>query len=433
MLPWFILKESFENLDEFSLAELRLACRSFNQIIQPIFFRAHPPEKVNSGEVRHLYIGKRKLLRILKIKSTDLRYLQKSHISISQIFPNLVSLILILESVIKEESIRYLVKELYNYRNLKYLSIRDYHEINLLLQLKPFIQKLDFLYVDNPYEIIVNSKEFEGLKVLMFDYSCINQKGITAQALNIFREVVLVNRNVPFLSSRTDSILYSNWISYDSNNTEYLAKFPIGYLQSEEALGKCYQMEQFPAGLYATDSQLDFFALLATPNVVEHCIVTRNFAEDGESKVPPPGIFNIPSLDLTIHESGLFRPGRDQFQATKLSLNLVRGWSSTYFQSIVDCFPNLQHLYVTEMSPSHFVPFNNLSIPNLLHFYFRGKNALVCNEIAKAAPNLVCIHTNSINTRFLENRTPPLKIAPYQNITGFGGEIGEIAGYDKYL
>ncbi|KAJ9067280.1 hypothetical protein DSO57_1001387 [Entomophthora muscae] len=195
----------------------------------------------------------------------------------------------------------------------------------------------------------------------------------------------------------------------------------------------CCENTLYPDGFYVAESYPDFLELLDTPMLVDHCTVRRYpSAQDEECSLAD--FKTVPSLEITIYHFPSYQFVKEEFQATKLSLEMIYGWTINCFRWANECFPNLQHFYVENVVPDELIFLKSNCFPKLVHFYTSvTQSNFFWSELIKAAPNLMYIHTDSMQSNIVENLRPLLQVVPYRNIMGFSGGTDEISGYNGCL
>ncbi|KAJ9057230.1 hypothetical protein DSO57_1024674 [Entomophthora muscae] len=429
MIPWFILEEIFKYLDPHTLANLRLSCRQFNLIAKSFLFKTLHLHKLEIFSQQKL-LENGKHTKVLKLDSYgDINDLYLSGSSLSEIFPNLVSLIVSCSLKIEELCFKILVQDLTKLVKLKQLRLpsSDFG-FDIAEPLQAVIQKLDFLQAKGSLSILGNAHEYRGLKALLFEFGPFFAEYPIIQKPLPF-DIVLLDGDVPFISSDPKSKLYCSWIEYSSILTRCLLKLsPLHYLQSKALIEQsCLTRKELLDNFYFTHSFCIVDKLLSIPNLVDHCKVHKYSSPTIQLCLSE--FKNVPSLEIMLNDS-IDLKSEEKFLTTKLSLTKDLDWHRNYFKWVITCFPNLQHFYVQYEITAELLPLQSNAFPKLLYFYCSVKQSdAFWTKLAKAAPNLRYVYTNSYST-ILESLPLSLQIAPFRNIMGFGGGLAEISGFD---
>lgn len=175
-----------------------------------------------------------------------------------------------------------------------------------------------------------------------------------------------------------------------------------------------------------------FMELANTAGFVSHCTIFK--AEDSNDSTEYLKNFSqIPFLDLNlIYHSHHDNISDRTFQASRLSLEVCWSELSYFLQWIIDCFPNLQHLFLNSELTLEMSPLGSSVLPNLVHFYTSAQQpGSFWPELVTAAPKLRYVHTTPANALKIERAGLPVQVAPYRDI--LDNTLDKFDFYNKYF
>ncbi|KAJ9089991.1 hypothetical protein DSO57_1007283 [Entomophthora muscae] len=323
--------------------------------------------------------------------------------------------------------------------HLKHLHI--YGETNqeaILVSLHPVIIKLDSLYVDfYPYYIMDNFELYCGLKMLMMPLGEAEYIDTAEEFARISFDIVLVSSEHPIISAKSPLERMNRWLCCTDHSIDYFLKLSNAneFEGRHQFIDRGEKFANLLQGIYYfTESPEEIVRFTELTNFVEHCLIINYDRSDDRFSFTP--FINAPSLDIKITTPHKFQISDDvQFQATKLSLSVNREDFPIFFSWASICFPHLQHFYVNN-EISEMPPLSKNAFPCLVHFYTRFRQPeSFWIDLTSAAPNLLYIHTDTIQGGVLEFEMlkPLLQVMPYININRHNGSIYQMYNFIKYI
>ncbi|KAJ9079400.1 hypothetical protein DSO57_1035731 [Entomophthora muscae] len=172
--------------------------------------------------------------------------------------------------------------------------------------------------------------------------------------------------------------------------------------------------------------------MINIPDFVEYCALTCHGENDG---LAIGHLTKVPSISIDSHSSqDSLKLKKFSFLATKLSLRTQDETFPTFFQWVIDCFPNLEHFVYDDAFPDDLLlPAN--CFPNLVHLHLAAEqDDDFWPKLIGAAPKLQYIYTDQLLVcAKLELINPTLQVKPFENILGLKGVFNEYSGFGSYL
>lgn len=432
MLPWFVLKEILSLLDRESLCRLRLVSRDFYRVAAPMLFRVHRLRKSETPKYRkflrkygHLFTGLVLEHNLGKADTTAL----------ATTFPRVRSVLFGKKLSSEHIDCEELANECLKLKNLRHISLYASDEI-LFYSLIPVVEKIDSFYTDNPLpKLGAISQEIRAK--LLIPFRLVDPQDLLKFKTDAwFKEVVVVLDGVlPVISSSPASNRFYSWVQCDTPFISYFFRIAQDqFIKNKPAIERCLLTTCFTESFYFTESQTAFAELTGLPNLIDHCTVLKSqyAADDVECY---HHLKDIPSLDFNLTGNiGYLQRQRETFQTTRLALATDEHESSYFFLWVIECFPNLQHLYARSKISDQVVPLKSNCFPNLVHFYSQvPQSEFFWCSLVQAAPNLRFIYTKGDVLSKLKVLNPLLQFRSYRDIWGSTAEPVYNTGFDRCL